>query len=173
MTAGKGIVHAEMPASFEEAAYGFQLWINLDAKNKFCQPQYQEFTADKLPVYQGDNFSAKVIAGKVFDVEGPIVARSPCYYIDFTMNKGSEYVHEIPVEWNSMIIVHSGSLYVQERKQDVVKAQGCVVFERNREESENLKFNILEDNTKFILLAGQPLDEPSVQYGPFVLNTRD
>ena len=70
MTAGKGIVHAEMPGSFEKPSIGFQLWINLDSKNKFCQPQYQEHLADKIPVYKDESISmvAKVISGSVFDV---------------------------------------------------------------------------------------------------------
>lgn len=88
MTAGKGIVHAEMPSSFEVPAYGFQLWINLQEKHKFCEPQYQEFKADKIPSYDGDSFQAKVIAGEVFGVKGPIDTRTPAYFIDFTLQKG-------------------------------------------------------------------------------------
>jgi redox-sensitive bicupin YhaK (pirin superfamily) len=111
MTAGKGIVHAEMPASFTEPAYGFQLWLNLDKSNKYCDPRYQEFKSDQIPVYQSDHgFKAKVIAGEVFGVKGPIEARTPTYFIDFTLNDTKSYDHPIPAGWNSMIIVHRGAL---------------------------------------------------------------
>ena len=72
MTAGKGIIHAEMPASFTEPANGFQLWINLEKKNKFCDPRYQEFKNESIPIYKHDSMTAKVIAGEVFGVQGPI-----------------------------------------------------------------------------------------------------
>ena len=115
MTAGKGIVHAEMPASFDIPAVGFQLWINLDAKSKFCEPGYQEFLSQTIPVYNDDKISAKVIAGEVFGMKGPVVARTPTYFIDFSMKKGSQYKHVIPKTWNSMIVVHSGSLGIQNK----------------------------------------------------------
>ena len=84
MTAGKGIVHAEMPSSFDEPSIGFQLWINLDSKNKFCEPGYQEFLSNNIPIYSNENgMKAKVVSGEVFDVKGPIVARTPTYYVDF------------------------------------------------------------------------------------------
>lgn len=63
MTAGKGIVHSEIPMSFDTPAFGFQLWINLDKKNKYCDPRYQEFSADQIPLYEDDTIKAKVIAG--------------------------------------------------------------------------------------------------------------
>lgn len=116
MTAGKGIVHAEMPASFEKAAVGFQLWINLDAKNKFCQPQYQEYLSDKIPEFKDEKIgmTAKVIAGEVFGVKGPIVARTPTYYIDFIFSEaGTVYEHEIPTGWNALILCYQGSAKAQ------------------------------------------------------------
>lgn len=112
MTAGKGILHAEMPTSFTEYAYGFQLWINLAAKNKFCEPAYQEFTSDKIPMYSEDSFKARVISGDVFGVKGPIDARTPAFFIDFFMKDGKKYSHTIPKLWNSMIIVHEGKLKI-------------------------------------------------------------
>ena len=112
MTAGKGIVHSEIPTSFENPSYGFQLWINLDQKNKFCDPRYQEFKADQIPVYKDVGIEAKVIAGEVLGVKGPIEARVPTYFIDFYLDKDHEYEHPIPANWNSMIIVHEGTLEV-------------------------------------------------------------
>ena len=112
MTAGKGIVHAEMPASFDIPANGFQLWLNLDRKNKYCEPQYQEYKANDIPVFKNDEMSAKVVAGEVFGVKGPVTARTPAYFIDFNIKKGTKYEHIIPKEWNSMVICHSGSLTI-------------------------------------------------------------
>ena len=129
MTAGKGIVHAEMPTSFDEAGIGFQLWINLDSSHKFCEPQYQEFLSNNIPLYTGDDgMSAKVISGDVFGVKGPITARTPTYFIDFMFDKAdSTYTHVIPKDWNSMIVVHSGSVSVQGQDQ-VLKAHNVAVF---------------------------------------------
>ena len=109
MTAGKGIVHAEMPSSFEEPAVGFQLWINLHAANKFCEPQYQEFLKDNIPLYKNpeNGMQAKVISGEVFGVKGPIVARTPTYFLDFIFDKaGTVYAHTIPKGWNSIIVIY-------------------------------------------------------------------
>jgi len=108
MTAGKGIIHAEMPASFTEPCVGFQLWINLEKKNKLCEPRYQEFKSKDIPVFTDDNMTAKVIAGEVLGVKGPIETKTPCYYIDFHMQKDKVYEHVIPQHWNSEVIVYSG-----------------------------------------------------------------
>ena len=118
MTAGKGIVHAEMPGSFEIDSLGFQLWINLDSKNKFCEPGYQEYLAKNIPEHTDhQGMKARVIAGDVLGVKGPIVARTPTYFIDFEFSKkGAVYYHEIPAEWNSMIVCYKGSLKVQDSK---------------------------------------------------------
>ena len=117
MTAGRGIVHAEMPASFDESSYGFQLWINLHAANKFCEPQYQEFKKEAIPEYKNaeKGMTAKVISGEVFGVKGPIVARTPTYFIDFIFDKaGTVYEHMIPKGWNSMFVIYKGSAKVQD-----------------------------------------------------------
>ena len=119
MTAGKGIVHAEMPGSWDVTSLGFQLWINLDSKNKFCEPQYQEFLKNNIPVYDNQKgMKAKVISGEVLGVKGPIVARTPTYFIDFVFDKqGTEYYHEIPAGWNSLVVCYEGSVKIQETKQ--------------------------------------------------------
>lgn len=112
MTAGKGIVHSEIPMSFTEPAYGFQLWLNLDKKNKFREPRYQEFDSSHIPVYKDDNITAKVIAGEVFGVKGPIEAIVPTYFLDFYFQKDKEYSHVIPKGWNAMIICHKGRFQI-------------------------------------------------------------
>mmetsp|Transcript_17537 Transcript_17537/g.29581 ORF Transcript_17537/g.29581 Transcript_17537/m.29581 type:complete len:209 (-) Transcript_17537:73-699(-) len=171
MTAGKGIVHAEIPASFDVPAIGFQLWLNLDRKNKYCMPQYQEFKADQIPEYKDDKIHAKVVAGEVLGVKGPVTARTPAYFIDFTINKGTNYEHAIPKEWNCMIICHSGSMNINDGERQIKKGDGCV-FAQDPVNDELIKISVLEDNTRFIMLAGKPLNEPIAASGPFVLNEK-
>ena len=111
MTVGKGIMHSEMPASFTETSDAFQIWINLPAKDKYCEPTYQHFTNTTIPVYQPDaTLRAKVMAGDVFGVKGPVQPKTPTYFIDFNLAAGKAYEHMIPAGWNSFILVHKGSL---------------------------------------------------------------
>ena len=171
MTAGKGIVHSEIPMSFTEPAYGFQLWLNLDAKNKFCDPRYQEFKSAEIPVFKDEGMTAKVIAGEVFGVKGPIEAKVPTYFLDFYLNKDKEYDHMIPKGWNSMIIAHKGSFQVSGSKN--INAGSCAVFQTSNSSDQYIRIKALSDDSAFILLAGQPLNEPISRRGPFVLTTPD
>ncbi|TNV76904.1 hypothetical protein FGO68_gene4493 [Halteria grandinella] len=171
MTAGRGIVHSEMPMSFDEEASGFQLWVNLNKANKMCAPRYQEIKSAEIPVYKDDTMSAKVIAGEVFGVKGPIEAVTPTYYIDFNMQKNAEYEHVIPRDWNCMVIVHKGALIVQGNGKELTYGH-CSVFKLNELQEEKVNIKSLRDDTGFILLAGKPLREPIAWKGPFVMNTK-
>ena len=113
MTAGRGIVHSEIPASFEQHSLGFQLWINLKKENKMNPPAYQEFTRDKLQVYHEDKLDVKVIAGKWKGHEGPIVCRTPSYYFDVHVHAGGKF--DIPISglWNSIIFPYEGEVKYQ------------------------------------------------------------
>jgi len=91
MTAGRGIVHAEMPGSFDEPSTGFQLWLNLRAKDKMQAPSYQEFKKDKLPRVEKDGVSLVLIAGEALGQKGPIYTRTPAFYIDVKMQKNTTY----------------------------------------------------------------------------------
>jgi len=105
MTAGRGIVHSEMPASSEEDSLGFQLWVNLQAKNNMIEPVYQEFKADKIPLVEHDAARVKVISGEWEKVKGPIVAKTPAYYFDVELHKNGHFDLEIPSGWNAFIFV--------------------------------------------------------------------
>jgi quercetin 2,3-dioxygenase len=155
MTAGKGIVHAEMPSSFDESSYGFQLWINLHAANKFCEPQYQEFKSEKIPSYTNPDsaMTAKVISGEVFGVKGPIVARTPTYFIDFIFSKaGTVYEHVIPKGWNSMLVIYKGSTKVQEAEK-VLQEVTCVPFLVS-DSNQTIRITTVSADTRIVLLAG-------------------
>lgn len=170
MTAGKGILHSEMPGSFEEESHGFQLWINLERKNKYCEPDYQEYKANEIPFYDKDGIRAKVVAGKVFHVESPLKTRTPAYYMDFNMDAGKLYEHIIPKGWNSMIILYQGTINVQGESKSHTTGTGILFKIGNTDEK--IRIECHENGTRFLFLAGKPLNEPIAHRGPFVLNER-
>jgi redox-sensitive bicupin YhaK (pirin superfamily) len=166
MTAGRGLVHSEMPEQEDGLMRGFQLWINLPAKDKMCEPRYQEYPPEKIPVAKPDaGVSVKVIAGEVSGVKGPIggIATDPTY-LDIALEKGATFTHRLPKEHNAFAYVFEGAATIagkaMEKSQLAVLSQGEI-------------FTVTADaqTARLILVAGQPLREPVVKYGPFVMNT--
>lgn len=175
MTAGKGILHAEIPASKTEPSVGFQLWINLHKKEKMKKPAYQEYKSEDIPYvdkWDEAGVKAKVMAGEAFDVKGPIYTRTPAEYIDFEMKKEAVYKHTIPGRWNFLIFCHSGSFEISQEDGAVQKLEtDAAAFMEINDDDELLEIKALEDNSKFLLVAGLPIGEPISSYGPFVMNT--
>jgi len=169
MTAGKGILHAEIPASAEEAAIGFQLWINLAEKDKLCDPQYQEIKKEKIPVFTKDNVTVKAIAGESLGGKGPIYARTPALFLDVSMEKNSKFEQLIPKGWNAFCFVHEGEIFIGSEKKKA-EIYSCAVL--NKDDNETLLIESGEQPAKFILIAGLPLNEKIMQYGPFVLSNK-
>jgi redox-sensitive bicupin YhaK (pirin superfamily) len=174
MTAGRGIVHSEMPQQQEGRMRGFQLWLNLPARDKMTEPKYQEFGPEQIPVATpGPGVSVKVIAGQVGTVKGPISqpATDPTY-LDVALNGGAEYVHELPSEHAAFMYVFEGSVRVGEgAKSSVVKTGELVVLGTGT--AVRLLGESKGTESRAILVAGRPLKEPVARYGPFVMNTRE
>ncbi len=170
MTAGKGILHAEMPASFDEESVGFQLWINLAGKDKFCDPEYQEISKEKVLTATKDGVTVKVIAGESLGLKGPIYARTPALYLDVYMEPNSSFSQIIPQGWNAMSYVYKGEAYYGENKQKI-GVNTCTLLKKDT--NELLVVETKEQGAKFIIIAGQPLNEKVVQYGPFVLSNEN
>jgi quercetin 2,3-dioxygenase len=173
MTAGRGIVHSEMPQQQEGRMRGFQLWLNLPARDKMSEPKYQEFGPDRIPVATpGAGVSVKVIAGEVGAVKGPISqpATDPTY-LDVALDAGAQYVHELPGQHAAFMYVYEGSVRVgQGAKESVVKSGELAVL------GEGTEVRLVGDSdgtSRAILVAGNPLREPVARYGPFVMNTRE
>lgn len=169
MTAGKGIVHSEVPKSKTEFSLGFQLWINLRSELKMCEPAYQEYQAEDIPIYEEEGKKIRVISGEVGDVRGPIYSRQPTEYYDFTLKDTS---HEITIkeDWNALIFIHEGELLVQteEDRWETHGNESAVVFKPSTEATISVK---AEGEASFILITGEPINEEKVSYGPFVMNT--
>ena len=150
MTAGKGIVHAEIPASKTEPSEAFQLWINLRKADKMIEPAYQEYSKDEIPLvdkWDDEGIRAKVIAGETFDVKGPIYTRTPAEYIDFEVKKGSTYRHTIPAKWNFLVFAFEGSFQItQDDDKSKKLKKDSAAFMVISDTDEILEIKGLEDN---------------------------
>ena len=169
MTAGKGIMHSEVPMS-DEKAHGLQLWVNLAAKNKMVQPKYQELLSKDIPKRRFQGVVANIIAGTAFGVQSPVYTVTPTMYIDFTMQGGSSLKQPIPAGWNGFVYVLEGSGSFGGHS----GAAHHTLVLSNEGSEEGLTVTTAEGETcRFALIAGEPLGEPIVQHGPFVMNTRE
>jgi len=171
MTAGRGLVHSEMPEQHEGRMRGFQLWVNLPAKDKMTQPQYQEFPAERIPVVQpAAGVSVKVIAGAVGETRGPIAqpATDPLY-LDIALDAGASWDFSLPEG-------HSAFAYVFEGEATVGYGDGARKLGTHELAvlggGDVFKVSAAGPETRLILVAGRPLREPVARYGPFVMNTK-
>ena len=167
MTAGRGIVHSEMPEQQEGRMRGFQLWLNLPARDKMTEPKYQEFGPDRIPIATpAAGVSVKVIAGEVGAVKGPISqpATDPTY-LDVALDPGAEYVHTLPEQHSAFLYVFEGAVRAGAT---LVNAGDLAVLGAGTE----VRLSSAQES-RAILVAGRPLHEPVARYGPFVMNTRE
>ena len=172
MTAGRGLVHSEMPEQEAGRMRGFQLWVNLPAKDKMTAPKYQEFAPDRIPVVQpGEGVSVKIIAGNVDGVAGPISqpATDPVY-LDITLAPNASWHYDLPEGHNAFAYAFEGAVQVGEGEdarplasQELAVLGGGV----------HLALDAGAAGARLILVAGRPLREPVARHGPFVMNTRE
>lgn len=172
MTAGRGLVHSEMPEQEEGRMRGFQLWVNLPARLKMSDPRYQEFAPDKIPVARpADGVEVKVVAGSVGEVAGPIQqpATDPLY-LDVSLAAGATWEHALPEGHNAFAYVFEGTAAVgSEGEARELSAPQLAVLEggpllRLRAGSQGA--------ARVLVVAGRPLGEPVARHGPFVMNTQ-
>ncbi|HEY6482283.1 MAG TPA: pirin family protein [Steroidobacteraceae bacterium] len=173
MTAGRGIVHSEMPQQQEGRMRGFQLWLNLPAEDKMVPPRYQEFGPERIPVASPvPGITIKVIAGHVAAVSGPISqpATDPTY-LDLAVDNGARYVHELPAEHAAFLYVYEGAITVGGTS---VSAGDLAVLGNGQEvELTGAGSQSAATPSRAILVAGRPLRQPVARLGPFVMNTRE
>ncbi|WP_417482321.1 pirin family protein [Maricaulis sp.] len=167
MTAGRGIVHSEMPEQDEGRMWGFQLWVNLPAKQKMTAPRYQEFSADQIPVDQREDSRVRVLAGSsASGVTGPVeqIATRPLL-LDITLDPGATFKEAVPAGHTVFISVYKGEVSAGS---ETVKAPDLGVLS----DGDAVELKAGAQGASFILAAGQPINEPVARYGPFVMNTQ-
>jgi quercetin 2,3-dioxygenase len=177
MTAGRGIVHSEMPEQQEGRMRGFQLWINLPAREKMTAPQYQEFEPARIPAADlGGGARVKVIAGRVAGVTGPIAqpATDPTY-LDVELEPGAVLSQPLPGGHAAFLYVYEGSVRVGEGESaaTVNAHELAVLTDGDSARLEGRESPHGQAVSRAILVAGRPLREPVAKHGPFVMSTRE
>jgi len=166
MTAGRGIVHSEMPEQENGLMQGFQLWVNLPAKDKMTAPRYQDIEPGRIPEVESAGARVRVIAGSYRDVSGPVQAHATApLYLDVFLEEG-EFQAAVPVEHNAFVYVYDGSLDIAGRA--VTRGELAVLSH-----GDTVAATAGDAGARFILVAGRPLKEPVARYGPFVMNRRE
>jgi len=170
MTAGRGIMHEEMPQVRPEGIAGFQLWVNLPAKLKMIKPRYQELRAAKIPeIKTDDGATIKVITGAVGKTVGPVteIAAEPTY-LDIMLPPHTAFTHPITQGHTAFAYLFDGAASFGRKKQTVGHPR-LVVFGNGDE----IRASTETQMARFLLVSGRPLNEPIARYGPFVMNTRE
>ena len=172
MSAGRGLVHSEMPEQEHGRMRGFQLWINLPSRLKMSQPRYQEYGPEQIPLVDvAPGVRVKVIAGEVAGVRGPIEqAATDPVYLDVLLDQGASFSQPLPVGHSAFLYVYEGALAVGgEGSTTPVTSQQLAVLGPG----DTVAMAATAPGTRAILVAGRPLREPVARYGPFVMNTRE
>jgi redox-sensitive bicupin YhaK (pirin superfamily) len=162
MTAGRGIIHSEMPEQEDGLMWGTQLWVNLPTRDKMAPPAYQEFAAADIPADKRDgNVDIRTIAG-----DSGAVADRPTQpiYLDITLPANAQFSETVPATHNGFLFVIDGSLWIEDQeiadRTMAILGEGDLVTAKTR-----------DDACRFLLIAGRKLDEPIARAGPFVMNT--
>jgi hypothetical protein len=171
MTAGRGIVHCEMPVG-DAVCHGLQLWVNLAKKDKMTAPAYQELLAKDIPCVERDGIKVRVIAGESMGVKSPVYTRTPTMYLDFKLSPGSSMTQHIPSGWTGFSYILSGSAKFGPTGKEHLGEPHCTLLLSTEQDSLHVH-NDGKETCHFVLLGGQPLNEPVVQHGPFVMNTQE
>ncbi|KZO95197.1 RmlC-like cupin [Calocera viscosa TUFC12733] len=178
MTAGRGVTHAEMPMHGPGIAdpKGLQLWVDLPKQHKMTKPTYQELSKAGIPSAFPDgpdgHTEIRVISGKSYGVESPVKPLGGCWYFDIQLKKaGASVFQDIPAGWTAFLYLLSGKVKVGTSAEAYESYHTLVLSSKSGENG--VALSAAEDNTRMILCAGEPLNQPVVQYGPFVMTTRE
>lgn len=175
MTAGRGIIHSEMPQQENGLMHGFQLWVNLPAEHKLCEPRYQEYPPENLPRYQLDNGGeVTVVAGTSHGTAGVIedIQTQPVY-IDIKLPPAVAFSHQIPAAHNAFVYVIEGNIYIGPQESASALNKGDMGILSNGDNADGVAITTCDSGARLLLLAGQPVNEPIVQWGPFVMNSEE
>jgi redox-sensitive bicupin YhaK (pirin superfamily) len=168
MTAGRGVIHSEMPQQSEGLMEGFQLWLNLPARDKMCAPWYQDFQAADLPcAHTAQGVTVTVIAGESHGVCGAVQREATApLLLDLALPPGARFEQALPADFHAFLVVVRGAVRVA----DAPVPPGQLALLDNNPQADGVALQA-DTQARVLLVAGRPLHEPIAQYGPFVMNT--
>ena len=169
MTAGRGVIHSEMPEQNEGLMEGFQLWLNLAARDKMSAPWYRDIPAEAVPRFTLDSgATVQVIAGSTHGVAGAVQREvTEPLYLDIELPAGATFGQALPAGHNAFLYVFRGEVVVEGKA--VPQARMAILDNARAADGVRIKAS---QPSRLLLIAGQPLNEPIAQYGPFVMNTQ-
>jgi len=174
MTAGRGIIHSEMPEVSEGSLWGYQLWINLPSRLKMIEPHYQDIPAESIPNVEWQGALVTVIAGDFHGSHGPAQPRFPVLYFDVELSPSSAFMHAVPPEMNCFCYLYEGALTAEpaERAGRVSADSGSgrlIILDGG----DSVAVKADSEKAGFLFVAGNRISEPLARAGPFVMNTRE
>ena len=166
MTAGKGVIHSEMPEQTDGLSRGFQLWLNLPKKLKMIEPAYNDIPAESIPKINIPGGCIKVICGEINGMKGPGRAHTGMLYYDISLSSGNNIEISVDDDWNSFIYTYNGRAKIANRSLNsgqlgVLSDSGIVDLHADG-----------SSDLKCIIVGGEKLNEPVARGGPFVMNTK-
>jgi len=164
MTAGRGVIHSEMPEQTEGLVRGFQLWLNLPKEKKMIDPAYNDIPAERIPIVDFEGGRAKIISGKFFGITGPGQPHTGILYYDIDLDLSAHFTMPINNGWNAFIYIYEGSVRLDRE----INQDHLIVFNQEGK----LDLTAGKEGAKFIVVAGEPLNEPVARGGPFVMNSK-
>jgi redox-sensitive bicupin YhaK (pirin superfamily) len=168
MTAGRGVIHSEMPEQQDGRMEGFQLWLNLAAKDKMRAPWYRDIGAAEIPEVSVGGAVVRVIAGRAAGVEGAVQREvTEPVYLDIHLDPGARFAQPLPQTHNAFVVVYRGELDIAGTA--VPMQRMAILVNRG----DGVVVTAAAQGARALLIAGRPLDEPIAQYGPFVMNTNE
>lgn len=172
MTAGRGVIHSEIPEQENGRMEGFQLWLNLPAGEKMCEPWYRDIGAGELPRFETPaGVKVAVIAGRSHGVDGAVQRRvTDPLYLDIELPPGASFSQPLPSGHNAFMVVYRGKVGSGGTATTEVSARQMAILS-NEPAADGIAVTSAA-GARLILVAGQPLHEPIAQYGPFVMNTQ-
>lgn len=170
MTAGRGVIHSEMPEQEDGEMEGFQLWLNLPAQDKMAAPWYRDIPSGEIPKFEtAEGVMVQVIAGASHGIKGAVErAGSEPLYLDLNLPAGSSFAQTLPPGHNAFLYVYRGEVTVGGK----AVAERRMAILANAQESDGIVLSA-DLQSRALLIAGSPLNEPIVQHGPFVMNTQE
>jgi redox-sensitive bicupin YhaK (pirin superfamily) len=165
MTAGKGILHEEMPAMEDGELWGYQLWVNLPAKLKMIEPEYRHIKSEEMPIINGDGYEVKLISGIFNGTAGPVKSSFPVDYMDIDIKSTSII---LLAKTTNIIYVHTGEVKIEEEGKIYEILQGNMAVIENINE-----IHVSGEDAGLLFLSAEAINEPVYRYGPFVMNSSD